>query len=180
MGLLKELRLRFRPPRMEDPDFGVLLYMHIPHAPANSYWEGEWLFPATRTKVAIALPGGLDGPDIKARAFYLELSTQFDHVVKQVWPALDRVFREWIGRPLDTDLWKDVRLSGFGVEPLNIVPITWDDFTKVLEDDQLWLLVYAARMYSVIPKRAFKSDDEATRFRSLVTERIPGRKGSAA
>ncbi|OLE87724.1 MAG: hypothetical protein AUG08_11075 [Acidobacteria bacterium 13_1_20CM_2_55_15] len=126
MGLLKELRLRFRPPRMEDPDFGVLLYMHIPHAPANSYWEGEWLFPATRTKVAIALPGGLDGPDIKARAFYLELSTQFDHVVKQVWPALDRVFREWIGRPLDTDLWKDVRLSGFGVEPLNIVPITWD------------------------------------------------------
>ena len=121
MGLLKELRLRFRPPRMEDPDFGVLLYMHIPHAPANSYWEGEWLFPATRTKVAIALPGGLDGPDIKARAFYLELSTQFDHVVKQVWPALDRVFREWIGRPLDTDLWKDVRLSGFGVEPLNSV-----------------------------------------------------------
>jgi len=58
--------------------------------------------------------------------------------------------------------------------------ITWDDFTKVLEDDQLWLLVYGARMYSVIPKRAFKSDDEATRFRSLVTERIPGRKGSAA
>src|SRR5438093_763058 len=58
--------------------------------------------------------------------FYLELSTQFDHVVKQVWPALDRVFREWIGRPLDTDLWKDVRLSGFGVEPLNSVPITWD------------------------------------------------------
>jgi len=165
---------------MEDPDFAVLLYMHIPHAPANSYWEGEWLFPATRMKVAIALPGGLDGPDIKARAFYLELSTQFDHVVKQVWPALDRVFREWIGRPLDTDLWKDVRLSGFGVEPLNIVPITWDDFTKVLEDDQLWLLVYGARMYSVIPKRAFKSDDEATRFRSLVTERIPGRKGSAA
>ena len=58
--------------------------------------------------------------------FYLELSTQFDHVVKQVSPALDRVFREWIGRPLDTDLWKDVRLSGFGVEPLNSVPITWD------------------------------------------------------
>ena len=187
MGLLKELRLRFRPPRMEDPDFGVLLYMHIPQAPANSYWEGEWLFPATRTKVAIALPGGLDGPDIKARAFYLELSTQFDHVVKQVWPALDRVFREWIGRPLDTDLWKDVRLSGFGVEPLNSVPITWDVMFETtgekwlaITDDQFWLLVYGARMYSVIPKRAFKSDDEATRFRSLVTERIPGRKGSAA
>ena len=78
--------------------------------------------------------------------FYLELSTQFDHVVKQVSPALDRVFREWIGRPLDTDLWKDVRLSGFGVEPLNIVPTTWDDFTKVLEDDQLWLLVYGAHV----------------------------------
>ena len=126
MGLLREFRLRFRPPRIEDPDFGTLVYMYIPRAPTDSYWEGEWLFPATRTRVAIALPGGLDGPDIEARKFYLGLPARFDQLVKQVRPGLDRVFQEWIGRPLNTDLWQDVQLSGFGVEGVNIVPITWD------------------------------------------------------
>lgn len=58
--------------------------------------------------------------------------------------------------------------------------ITWDHFTKVLEDDRLWLLVYGTRMYSVIPKRAFKDRNEVTRFRLLVAERIPLRKEHAA
>jgi hypothetical protein len=111
---------------MEDPDFGRLLYMYIPRAPGDSYWEGEWLFPATGTKVAIALPGGLDGPEPEARRFYLGLPAQFDLLVKQLRPALDRAFQEWIGRPLNPDLWQDVRLSGFGIEDLKIVPTTWD------------------------------------------------------
>jgi hypothetical protein len=84
MGLLKELRLRFRPPRIEDPDFGTLLYMYIPCVPTDSYWQGEWLFPPTETKVAIALPGGLDGPDTQAREFYLTLPAQFDFLLKQL------------------------------------------------------------------------------------------------
>ena len=50
--------------------------------------------------------------------------------------------------------------------------LTWDHYTKVLEDDRLWLLVYGSRMYSVIPKRALKSDDEVARFRSLVAQNI--------
>ncbi|HLX62856.1 MAG TPA: YcxB family protein [Planctomycetota bacterium] len=50
--------------------------------------------------------------------------------------------------------------------------VTWDHFTKVLEDERLWLLVYGTRMYSVIPKRVFKSNDERIRFRTLVDENI--------
>src|SRR5262249_33673529 len=36
--------------------------------------------------------------------------------------------------------------------------ISWDHYTKVLEDDRLWLLVYGTRMYSVIPKRVFRGE----------------------
>jgi len=55
--------------------------------------------------------------------------------------------------------------------------VTWDHYTKVLEDDRLWLLVYGTRMYSVIPKRALKGDDEMARFRSLVAQNIVARRG---
>ena len=58
--------------------------------------------------------------------------------------------------------------------------LTWDHYTKVLEDDRLWLLVYGSRMYSVIPKRALKSDDEVARFRSLVAQNIVARSGQGA
>jgi len=58
--------------------------------------------------------------------------------------------------------------------------ITWDHFTRVLEDDRLWLLVYGTRMYSVIPKRALKSADEVARFRSLVADNIVARSGQGA
>ena len=58
--------------------------------------------------------------------------------------------------------------------------VTWDHYTKVLEDDRLWLLVYGTRMYSVIPKRALKSDDEVARFRSLVAQNIVARSGQGA
>ena len=55
--------------------------------------------------------------------------------------------------------------------------IAWDHFTKVLEDDRLWLLVYGTRMYSVIPKRALVGDTEVAMFRSLVAQNIMARCG---
>jgi hypothetical protein len=58
--------------------------------------------------------------------------------------------------------------------------LTWAHYTKVLEDDRLWLLVYGTRMYSVIPKRALKSNDEVARFRSLVAQNIVARSGKGA
>lgn len=46
--------------------------------------------------------------------------------------------------------------------------LEWDCFSDLLEDDELFLLVYKApRMYAVIPKRAFGSDEDRQRFREL-------------
>jgi hypothetical protein len=126
MGLLKELRLRFRPPALVDPDFGRLLFMYIPREPSRSYWEAEWLFPPTATKIAISLPGTPAGPRDSGRAFYLALPMRFEHVLESVRPVLDRALREWLGRPLNLDIWKDVKLAGFGVEDPDVDPIAWD------------------------------------------------------
>jgi hypothetical protein len=127
MGLLKQLQLRFRPPRRDDKDFGPLVYMYIPHAPERSYWEGEWLFPATKTPVAIALRGTVEGgPDAQSRAFYLSLPERFDRIMELARPSLDCVCREWLGRPLNADVWGDVKLAGFSVEDPGAVPASWD------------------------------------------------------
>ena len=126
MGLLRELRLRFRPPRIEDPAFGPLLFMYIPRAPERSYWEGEWLFPPTGTRVSISLPGTIDGPVAEAREFYLALPGSFDRLMQSVRAPLDRVFRDWQQRPLSPDLWQDVKLSGFGIDDQGTRPVAWE------------------------------------------------------
>ncbi|HEY3806564.1 MAG TPA: YcxB family protein [Kofleriaceae bacterium] len=51
--------------------------------------------------------------------------------------------------------------------------IEWNLFTDLVEDDQLFLLVYAApRSYAVVPKRAFESEASQAEFRELARECI--------
>jgi len=53
--------------------------------------------------------------------------------------------------------------------------IQWDQFDSSLEDDQLFLLVYGTRMYSIIPKRAFRTETEMREFRSFIARKIGGK-----
>ncbi len=50
--------------------------------------------------------------------------------------------------------------------------IKWNHFSRLLENDRLCLLIYGTRMYSVIPKRAFKMEGELESFRALVHNNI--------
>jgi hypothetical protein len=36
--------------------------------------------------------------------------------------------------------------------------LAWATYTRVLEDERVWLLVYGPRMYTVLPKRAFDTN----------------------
>jgi hypothetical protein len=126
MGLFRHFLRRFVPPRMDDPQFGPLIYMHIPNAPERSYWEGEWVFPPTGTKVAIGLVGTSEGPREDARVFYLALPSRFAMLLDRVRPRLDDVFRGCLDRPLAADLWQDVTLSGIALEDPAASPVLWD------------------------------------------------------
>ena len=50
--------------------------------------------------------------------------------------------------------------------------IAWSFYHSLLEDDELFLLVYGNWMYSVIPKRAFSDIAELNAFRELANARI--------
>ena len=139
MNLVARFRRVFGPRTIQDPEFGELVYMHIRVAPERSYWECEWLFPVTDTRVSISLPGNSDGPTEDARRFYRELPGQFPDHLGRARPEIERAFQRWIGRPVSGDLWKDLRLSGFGVEDPSQTPTPWDMMFETTGDK--WLAI---------------------------------------
>jgi hypothetical protein len=126
MGIVRNLRLRFAPPRIADPDFGSLLFMFIPVAPERSYWECEWKFPKTGTEISIGLPGDETGPLPEARRFYLSLPGGFEQILAAARPQLQEVFREWLQEDLPHDIFTAVKLAGFSLEDPKQEPAHWD------------------------------------------------------
>ena len=125
MSFLHNLKLRFSPPRITDPDFGSLLFMYIPNAPDESYWEGEWKFPKTGTVISIGLKGGEGGPLPEARQFYLTLSSRFDQILALARPKLDEAFKRF-QQELPQDIFTVLKLAGFGLEDPKAHPLEWN------------------------------------------------------
>ena len=50
--------------------------------------------------------------------------------------------------------------------------LRWETYNRMLENTEVFLLIYGKRMYSVIPKRAFKDEQEKDRFRQLAGLRL--------
>jgi hypothetical protein len=49
--------------------------------------------------------------------------------------------------------------------------LQWSTYSRALEDDRVWLLVYGPRMYTVLPKRAF-SEEAQRSFRALLARHL--------
>lgn len=126
MGFLQNLKLWLSPPRIEDPDFGSLLYMYVSNFPERSYWEGEWTFPKTGTPVSIAVDGGQEGPFPEARQFYLDLPARFEQIIAAARPKLQQVLKTWLNQELPQDIFTVVKLTGFDLENLKSNPPQWN------------------------------------------------------
>lgn len=74
----------------------------------------------------IASPGGLEGPLDAGRELDLQLAKDLDRIMRAALPVLNRVFRDWLGRSLNADVWEDVTLAGVGVEDPSSAPVEWD------------------------------------------------------
>jgi hypothetical protein len=141
MGILKNLKLRFSPPRITDADFGSLLFMFIPNAPERSYWECEWKFPTTGTEISIGVPGGESGPLPVARQFYLSLPGRFEQILAAARPQLQEVFRTWLQQDLPQDIFTVVKLAGFGLDDARAQPVQWDISFETTGDKWLGIII---------------------------------------
>src|SRR5437870_4693696 len=141
MSFFHNLKLRFSPPQLSDPDFGSLTFMFIPNSPEQSYWECEWTFPPTRTEVSIGLPGGESGPLAEARQFYLSLPGRFEEIIAAARPKLAEVFKAWLEQDLPQDIFSVVKLAGFGLEDAKANPIEWDISFETTGDKWLGIII---------------------------------------
>lgn len=125
MAFLRNLRLRLRPRRMTDPDFGELVFQPVSNAPERSYWECQWRFPPTGQPVFLSLSGGETGPNEEIRKFYLSLPARFQTILSACRPALEQVSNQWLHQSLSSDVFSDFKLSGFEVEDPGRDPVQW-------------------------------------------------------
>lgn len=50
--------------------------------------------------------------------------------------------------------------------------LQWTHYERVIENPNLFLLVYGRDLYTIVPKRYFKSEEELNTFRALVDQTI--------
>lgn len=141
MKIFKSLKLQLKPPKIDDPDFGRLTFMYISNHPERSYWEGEWMFPPTGTRVSIGLDGDESGPRPEARKWHLELPSRFQRILKFARPELAKVFKTWLKHELPDDIFTVVKLSGFGVENPQTYPVEWDIMFETTGDKWLGITI---------------------------------------
>jgi hypothetical protein len=51
--------------------------------------------------------------------------------------------------------------------------LQWSLYTKVLENERFYILIYGKHMISVLPKRAFPDSHQFTAFKQLLERKIP-------
>jgi hypothetical protein len=125
VGLLQNMKLWLSPPKIVDPVFGKLVFMHIDKHPERSYWEGVWQLPGSAYSIEVFLRGGEDGPSEDARAFYLNLPDRIDSILKWCRPPLARVFETWLNSYLSDDLLRELKLTSVGVDDPRARPVRW-------------------------------------------------------
>ena len=141
MNIFKSLKLQFRPPKVDDPDFGQLTFMYISNHPERSYWEAEWTFPPTGTPVSIALDGDESGPMPEARQWHLQIPSRYSRILDLARPELAKVFKTWLDQDLPEDIFAVVKLSGFGVEDPRAQPVAWDISFETTGDKWLGITI---------------------------------------
>jgi hypothetical protein len=60
------------------------------------------------------------------RKWYLDLPSRFTEIVELAKPELAKVCKGWLEQELPQDIFKILKLSGFGVDDPRTNPIKWD------------------------------------------------------
>ncbi len=142
ISIFRSIRLMFKPLKMVDSDFGLLRFMFISNHPERSYWEcEEWKFPPTGTHISIFLQGDESGPFPEYRQWNLGLVNRYSLIIERVKPKLTEVYKHWFNRDLPSDIFKEMKLSGFDVEDPRTIPVKWDISFETTGDKWLGIII---------------------------------------
>jgi hypothetical protein len=141
MSIFHNIRLKFRPPKIIDPEFGQIRFMYISRYPERSYWEGEWMFSPTGTYISIGLPGDESGPLQESRQWARGLVNRYPIILERARSQLDEVYRSWFHHELPSDIFTVMKLSGFDVEDPRAFPVEWNISFETISDRWLGITI---------------------------------------
>jgi len=138
VSILSKLFGKFEDIKMQDPDFGEMTFMEVAEHPERSYWEGEWRYPPTGTRIGVFIPGDASGLMGEARAFIMQKQHEWDKIISAVFPKLFPEYTEWAKRALSADILSDLDLASISVELPIVLPITWEISFETKEEEEKW------------------------------------------
>jgi hypothetical protein len=140
MQLFRTLLGLVRPPALDDPFFGRLVYTKM-RDPRLSYWEAKRVFAPTGREIDLFIraPAPLAAPNEAQRIFYHDVADFYPDILAAIEPKLRPEVEEWLGRKIEGSLDRELALTSFSVPvPSAILPVWEMSFASAADPDHLF------------------------------------------
>jgi hypothetical protein len=147
MGLIRTLLGLVRPPTLDDPFFGRLVYMKMRDR-RLSYWEATRVFAPTGQEIDLFIraPAPLAPPNEAQRAFYQDVADGYADISAAIEPKLRLEVEDWLGRKIDGSLDRELSLTSFSVPVPSAILPSWEmSFASSTDPDHLFTATLRGR-----------------------------------
>ena len=136
-----------RPPKLDDPFFGRLVYMKM-RDPRLSYWEATRVFAPTGREIDLFIraPAPLAAPNEAQRSFYQDVADGYPDIFAAIEPKLRLEVEEWLGRKVEGSLDGELSLTSFSVPVPSAILPSWEmSFASTTDPDHLFTATLRGR-----------------------------------
>jgi hypothetical protein len=147
MQLIRTLLALVRPPRLDDPLFGRLVYMKMRDS-RLSYWEATQVFAPTGQEVELFVraPAPLAPPNDAQRRFYQDVAESYAELFAAIEPRLRLEVEEWLGDKVDGPLDRELTLTSFSIPVPSAVLPSWEmSFASTTDPNHLFTATLRGR-----------------------------------
>ena len=147
MQLIRTLLDLVRPPKLDDPFFGRLVYMKM-RDPRLSYWEATRVFAPTGREIDLFIraPAPLAAPNEAQRSFYQDVADGYPDIFAAIEPKLRLEVEEWLGRKVEGSLDGELSLTSFSVPVPSAILPSWEmSFASTTDPDHLFTATLRGR-----------------------------------
>jgi hypothetical protein len=118
---------KLRPPRIEDPFFGTLVYMKV-RPEAKSYWEAKRDFRPTGTSIELTIdaPAPEQPPNERQQRFFADVEARYADLLAVAEAAILPELESFMARPVDRPIHDDLTMTGFSIPDADLPDAEWD------------------------------------------------------
>lgn len=133
----KYLRSVLRPPVIDDPTFGKLVFDRGSRA-----WEGAVTPPFAGFEVGLLVDADESGPTEQQRAFYRELSGRYSELREAIEDVLLEALQNWDPSIRREEVWERFALESISVPRSSRDDRSWELWYTLSEDPHYFCVIF--------------------------------------